>query len=160
MPDSYLKGLEEIAGLDPENGLLFVEELKKVSPEFATYFVSFAFGNIHARKVLNPQVKELTAIAVLIGRGEGKSHLRLRIQGAARAGCTREEIVEVIIQSIVYVGFTRALLALDLVREICPEPAQDQQNGESAHSAPLSPAVGKPQKYPPPRRSDKSNGAP
>jgi alkylhydroperoxidase/carboxymuconolactone decarboxylase family protein YurZ len=32
-----------------------------------------------------------------------------------------EEIIEVVIQSIVYVGFTKALIALHLVKEVCEE---------------------------------------
>jgi 4-carboxymuconolactone decarboxylase len=121
VPESYLKGLEEITAIDPESGPSFVEELKKVSPDFAEYFVAFAYGKIHARQILEPKVKELVAIASLIALGDAKSHLRLRIQGACRAGCTKEEIIEVIIQSLVYVGFTKALSALHLVKEVCEE---------------------------------------
>ena len=131
MPEAYLKGLEEIAGTDPENGPLFVEELKRVSLDFAEYFVGFAFGKIHARQVLEPKVKELVAIASLIGIGDGKSHLRLRIMGAVRAGCSKEEIIEVIIQSVVYVGFTRAMVALGLVREVFADLANGTPNGSA-----------------------------
>jgi 4-carboxymuconolactone decarboxylase len=121
VPESYLKGLEEISAIDPETGPAFVEELKKISADFAEYYVAFAFGKIHARQIFEPKLKELIAIASLISLGDGKSHLRLRIQGACRAGCSMEEIIEVVIQSIVYVGFTKALIALHLVKEVCEE---------------------------------------
>ncbi len=121
MAESYLKGLEEITAIDPESGPAFVEELKTISPDFAEYFVGFAWGKIYARNVLDPKFKELIAIANLISICDGKSHLRLRIQSACRAGCTKEEIIEVIIQSLVYVGFTKALRALYLVKEVCDE---------------------------------------
>jgi 4-carboxymuconolactone decarboxylase len=110
MSESYLKGLEEIARIDPESGLLFVEELKKISPDFAEYFV-------------DSKMKELVAIASLVALGDGKSHLHLRIVGAMRVGCTKEEIIEVIIQNVVYVGFTRAMAAMNAVREACAEDA-------------------------------------
>ena len=140
MPEAYLKGLEEIAGTDPENGPLFVEELKRVSPDFAEYFVGFAFGKIYARQVLEPKVKELVAIASLIGIGDGKSYLRLRIMGAMRVGCSKEEIIEVIIQSVVYVGFIRAMVALGLVREVFAEHANGTPNGSAnPPGSPLSP---------------------
>jgi 4-carboxymuconolactone decarboxylase len=121
LPESYLKGLEEIARIDPESGPAFVEELKKISPDFAEYFVGFAFGKVHARNVFEPKFKELIAIASLIALGDCKSHLRLRILGACHAGCSKEEIIEVIIQSLIYVGFTKALVALHLVKEVCEE---------------------------------------
>jgi alkylhydroperoxidase/carboxymuconolactone decarboxylase family protein YurZ len=85
VPESYLKGLEEISAIDPESGPAFVEELKKISADFAEYYVAFAFGQIHARQIFEPKLKELIAIASLISLGDGKSHLRLRIQGACRA---------------------------------------------------------------------------
>jgi 4-carboxymuconolactone decarboxylase len=137
MPEAYLKGLEEIAGTDPENGPLFVEELKRVSPDFAEYFVGFAFGKIHARTILDPKVKELVAIASLIALGDGKSHLRLRILGAVRAGCSKEEIIEVIIQSVVYVGFTRAMVALNIVREVFED--HDKSGSDGSAEPPTSP---------------------
>jgi 4-carboxymuconolactone decarboxylase len=121
MPESYRKGLQEIAAIDPEAGPAFVEELKRISPDFADYFVGFAFGKIHARTVLEPQIKELITVAILIAIPDGRSHLRLHIQAAIRAGCTKEEIIEVIIQSIVHVGFTKALIALHLAKEVYEE---------------------------------------
>ena len=121
MPDSYRKGLQEIAAIDPEAGPAFVEELKRISPDFADYFVGFAFGKIHARTILDPKTKELIAIATLVAIPDGRSHLRLRIQAASRVGCSKEEIIEVIIQSIVHVGFTKALIALHLAKEVFEE---------------------------------------
>ncbi len=126
MPESYLKGLVEIAAIDPDNGSLFVEELKDFSPDFAEYFVGFAFGQIHGRNVLETRVKELITIASLVALGDAKSHLRLRIMGALRLGCTKDEIIEVIIQSVVHVGFTRATAALNLIREVCEDNAKNE----------------------------------
>lgn len=136
MPEAYLKGLEEIAGIDPLAGLAFVEELKTVSPDFAEYFVGFAWGKIHARTVLEAKFKELIAIATLVATSDSKDHLRLRIKGAYRKGCTKEEVVEVIIQSIVHVGFTRALRALGMVREISDEYEADHATGATTEPPP------------------------
>jgi len=144
MSEYYLKGLEEISAIDPANGPLFVEELKAFSPDFAAYFVGFAFGRVHARQVLETRVKELVAIASLIALADAKSHLRLRIQGALRLGCTKDELIEVIIQSIVHVGFTRATAALNLVREVCGE------NATTESREPARPEV------PPPSSASKS----
>ncbi len=142
MPESYLKGMEEIAKIDPVSGPAFVEELKKISPDFAEYLVEFAWGKIHARDVLEPKFKELIAIATLIGLGDSKEHLRLRIQAACRAGSTKEEIVEVIIQSIVHVGFTKALIALRMVKEVADECAAERAKAAEG-SAGGPPATGK-----------------
>ncbi len=117
MSELYRRGLKEITRIDPERGAELVRELKKISPDFAEYFVEFAFGTIYARDVLDPKTKELIAIASLAAIGHCQNHLRTHISAAFRAGCTKEEIVEVIIQSAVYVGFPSALSALKLVKD-------------------------------------------
>jgi len=114
--ETYRQGLKEIAHIDPKNGIAFIEELKKTSPDFADFFVSFAFGSVYSRSVMEPKFKELIAITNLIALGENKSHLKLHILAAIRMGCSKEEILEVIIQGIVYVGFMRSIVALNLVK--------------------------------------------
>jgi 4-carboxymuconolactone decarboxylase len=117
----YQTGLTEIARIDPEHGVAFVEELKKASPDFAEYFVEFAFGRIYTRPVLDPKCKELIAIATLTAMSCNQSHLKLHISGAIKMGCSREEIMEVIIQSVIYVGFMKTTIALNLVKEVFDE---------------------------------------
>jgi len=121
MAEAYSRGLKQIAKIDPESGAAFVEDLKKISPDFAEFFVGFAFGKIHSRTVLDPKCKELIAVANLVAISDGKEHLRLRIEAAFRAGCTKDEVIEVIIQSVVHIGFTKALIALHLVKEVSEE---------------------------------------
>jgi 4-carboxymuconolactone decarboxylase len=118
MSRPYQKGLEEISRIDPEYGPAFVKELEQLSPDFADYFVEFAFGRVYARSALEPKCKELLAIAYLTALGHGSAHLKLHISGALHAGCSREQITEVVIQSVIYVGFMRALAALHLVKEV------------------------------------------
>jgi len=119
--EAYRNGLKQIIQVDPENGAAFVEELKKVSPEFAEYFVEFAFGTIYRRSILEPKLKELIAIATLTAMSYNHSHLKLHILGAIRMGCSKEEIMEVIIQSVIYVGFMKTTIALNLVKEVFDE---------------------------------------
>jgi 4-carboxymuconolactone decarboxylase len=123
MSDAYRKGLKEIVQIDPENGAAFIEELEKVSPDFAEYFVEFAFGKIYTRSVLDSKIKELIAIANLTAISHSPSHLKLRILGAIRVGCSKQEIMEVIIQSVIYVGFMKATIALNVVKEVFEEYA-------------------------------------
>jgi len=94
---------------------------------------------IHARKVLEPG-KELVAIASLIGSG-WKIPPAVAYHGGSASRLLEGEIIEVIIQSVVYVGFTRAMVALGLVREvsrtcqryaerICKPPVLHSRTGE------------------------------
>ncbi len=125
MSEAYRQGLKEISRIDPDTGPAFVEELEKISPDFSKYFVEFAFGNIHSRPILPPKFKELIAIGNLTVLGHGEVHLQLRIFGALRAGCSKEEILEVIIQSVIYTGFMRAIVALKSAKEVFEEYDQN-----------------------------------
>jgi len=99
MSEAYRNGLKEIIRIDPDNGAEFVNELKKLSPEFAEYFVEFELGTIYRRSILEPKLKELIAIATLTAMSYNHSHLKLHILGAIKMGCSKEEIMEVIFLS-------------------------------------------------------------
>ncbi len=54
----------------------------------------------------------LIAVASLVAIGHCHSTLRIVILGALRAGCSKSEIIEAILQSIVHVGFPTVLTAM------------------------------------------------
>ena len=47
--------------------------------------------------------------------------MKIHIKGALSCGCTREEVVEVLIQVLVYAGFPAALNGLRLAKEVFQE---------------------------------------
>ncbi len=51
-------------------------------------------------------------MAALIVLGYAQGELKEHIQGALNVGCTREEILEIILQMAVYAGFPAALEAI------------------------------------------------
>ena len=117
MSELYRRGLKEITSIDPENGAGFIEEVRKASPDLSEYFVEFGFGEIYSREVLDSKTKALIAISSLVGIGHCQSHLKILILGALRAECSKEEIIETIIQSIPHVGFPSTLLAMKTAAE-------------------------------------------
>ncbi len=50
--------------------------------------------------------------------GNAQPQLKLHIHGALNVSCTREEIVEVIIQIAVYGGFPAALNGISVARDV------------------------------------------
>ena len=63
----------------------------------------------------------LGAMAALAALGTAPNQLKIHIKGALNCGCTREEIVEVLIQVLVYAGFPAALNGLRLAKEVFQE---------------------------------------
>ncbi|MFO7559919.1 MAG: carboxymuconolactone decarboxylase family protein [Desulfobacterales bacterium] len=82
-----------------------------------TAVIDHVFGNLYARDVLTQRERELCAVAalcVLNRTNELKSH----IIAAVRAGATREEVAEVILQMSTYGGMPVCLEGLVLARQV------------------------------------------
>lgn len=114
MVDRYEKGLKSMRKhLGPEADK-YVAAIREVAPLFSKVNVEFAFGDIYDAdgSVLSDKTKELCTIAALVVRGDSMPQLDLHIECALRCGATKEEIVEVITQMILYGGFSVATNAI------------------------------------------------
>ena len=87
-------------------------DLAKASPDLAKYLVEFPFGDIYSRPGLEPKTRQMLTIAALTVLGFPQHELRDHIKGALHVGCTRQEVLEIIIQMAVYAGFPAALNAV------------------------------------------------
>jgi 4-carboxymuconolactone decarboxylase len=107
--DRYEKGrrkLEEMAGTE---GVRMMDKLAEVAPDLARYTIEYAFGDVYSRPGLDLRTRMLATVAGLTALGNAQPQLRANIQNALKVGCTREEILEVILQMSVYAGFPAAL---------------------------------------------------
>lgn len=80
-------------------------------------FIDHVFGNLYARDVLTQRERELCAVAalcVLNRANELKSH----IIAAVRAGATKAQIAEVILQMSTYGGMPVTIEGLTIAREV------------------------------------------
>lgn len=83
--------------------------------------IEFPFGNIYSRPGLDLKSREIAVVAALTAMGNAAPQLKVHIQGAINVGCTRQEIVEVIIQMAVYARFPAALNGLFAAKEVFAE---------------------------------------
>ena len=105
--------LERIHG---ERGMGYVALLREFAPDMADLLVDFPYGDIYARPGLDPKSRQIATIASLTTLGGADHELTIHIRSALRIGCTRQEIIEVILQMTVYAGFPRALSALSAAK--------------------------------------------
>jgi 4-carboxymuconolactone decarboxylase len=110
--DRYDRGFEKLKEIDGQAGERVIESLKDISPDFARYIIEFPFGDIYSRTGLDLKSREIATVAALVTMGNASSQLKVHINGALNVGCSRTEIVEVIIQMAVYAGFPAALNGL------------------------------------------------
>lgn len=63
------------------------------------------------------QKREIATIAALTALGNAQPQLKVHINPALNVGCSREEIIEVMIQMAVYAGFPTALNAIFVAKD-------------------------------------------
>jgi 4-carboxymuconolactone decarboxylase len=118
-PDTrYRRGLEKLAEIDGQAGQKVVDALAGIAPDFARYLVEFPFGDIYSRPGLDLKSREIAVVAALTALGHAAPQLKVHIHAALNVGCTREEVVEVIMQMAVYAGFPAALNGLFCAKEV------------------------------------------
>ncbi len=95
--------------------------LHDLDPDLEEYVREFVYKDVYARTDrpggLEPKTQEFLAIVMMIALGnptEIKTHLR----GATNAGATEQELREVILFAAPYLGFPRAIGAMQMLREI------------------------------------------
>ncbi|MBN1533337.1 MAG: carboxymuconolactone decarboxylase family protein [Spirochaetes bacterium] len=121
MDDRYARGLEKLEKIDGEAGQRVLESLKDIAPDLARYTIEFPFGDIYSRPGLDLKSREIATVAALTALGNAAPQLKVHIHGALNVGCTREEVVEVILQMAVYAGFPAALNGMFAAKEVFAE---------------------------------------
>jgi len=121
MEDRYSRGLAKLNEIDGEQGERVVDALKDIAPDFARYLIEFPCGDIYSRPGLDLKTRELAVVAALTALGNAAPQLKVHVHGALNVGCTREEVVEVMMQMAVYAGFPAALNGLFAAKEVFAE---------------------------------------
>jgi 4-carboxymuconolactone decarboxylase len=126
--DRYVQGWKKLQEIDGNAGERVIASLETIAPDLGRYIIEFAFGDIYSRPGLDLKSREIATVAALTALGNAQPQLKVHIQGALNVGCTREEIVEVILQMAVYAGFPAALNGIAAAREVFAE--QDGEKSE------------------------------
>lgn len=116
--DRFQTGLAKLAEIDGDQGQKVIDSLADIAPDFARLLIEFPFGDIYARQNLDLRSRELATVAALTAMGTASPQLKVHINGALNVGCTREEIVEIMMQMAVYAGFPAALNGLFAAKEV------------------------------------------
>ena len=94
-----------------------IEAMKDICPDFATMSIDWAMGGIMARPGLDLLTREYIIIASCVTLGHAAPQLRAHIEAAMKLGATRQQIIEVIPQTIFYAGGAAVANALGVANE-------------------------------------------
>ncbi len=121
----YQRGMAEIRKQLGPMADGYIRRIKAMAPEFAWVNVTFPFGELYTREVIDLKTREMCTVAALTVQGFSLPELKLHVKAALRCGATRGEIAEIITQMIAYAGFPAATNALMTMQEAFDEVDAD-----------------------------------
>jgi 4-carboxymuconolactone decarboxylase len=125
MSERYNKGKELLLQNRPDEYRNIVEDLGRFCPDLGNFLLEFVYGDIWSRSyvenpVISAKVRAMSTISCLATLGK-EPQLRSHIAGALKVGCSKDEIVEVLLHLSVYAGFPVTINALKIARNVFEE---------------------------------------
>jgi len=118
-PDIYNQGLALLNKLHGgQAGEQMVEAMKGICPDFSTMSIEWAMAGVMARPGLDLLTREYVVIASCVTLGHAVPQLRAHIGSAMKLGASKEQVVEVILQTIFYAGGAGVANALNAANEV------------------------------------------
>jgi 4-carboxymuconolactone decarboxylase len=98
-----------------------LERADEITGEFQEMITRYAWGGIWTRPGLDRRMRSAITLTALVAHGH-LAELELHLRAALRNGLTREEIVEVLLQSAIYCGVPAANSAFAVAKRVLAEP--------------------------------------
>ena len=119
----YEEGLavrREVLGRDyVDQALAQADELSRPLQDLIT---EYCWGEVWTRPGLPRKTRSLLNLAMLTALNR-PHEVKLHLRGALRNGCSREEIIEALLQTAIYCGVPAAVDSVRLAREVFSEEA-------------------------------------
>lgn len=88
-----------------------------IDPHYAKIWLDFTYGGLYARGVLDERTRTLVVVGQFVALDE-LEQLPVHIRAALNAGATPAEVLEVILQVSVYIGYPRIVRATRVFRDV------------------------------------------
>lgn len=122
--DRYARGWAKLQEVDGGEGTDVIAALGKICPDLARYTIEYPFGDLYSRPGLGLREREIAAVSALIALGHARPQLKVHLHAALNVGCTRAELLAIVLQMTAYVGFPAALNAASAAAEVFAEHPQ------------------------------------
>lgn len=118
MSERYEIGFRTLNELSKGTSEKVIKSYEKISPDVSDYIIEFAFGEIYNRPNLDLKTRQIVTLTALLTQGDTDHQLVTHIKGAKNFGWNDNEIIEMFIQAIPYVGFPRVLNAINSAKKV------------------------------------------
>jgi len=115
------KGQQRISEILGAKSKDILDLFQSISPDFVKYVLEFGYGDLYTRENFSDKSRELAAVACLMGQGNTSTALHAHLQGMLNVGWTKEEILELLLFLVGYVGFPTCAETIKIFRNILLE---------------------------------------
>src|SRR6202048_2077379 len=116
-PERRARGAQKIGEILGQTPDQVERSLGDIAPQLATYVLETIYGEIYQSAALDSRTRQIVTVAALATLGSAAPQLRTHIGGALRCGVTRQELVEIMMQLVPYVGGAAAVQGVAGCRE-------------------------------------------
>ena len=106
-------------------GRRYVDESMRTADDFTRplqeLVTEYCWGAVWTRPGLPRKTRSLLNLAMLTALNR-PHEVRLHVRGALRNGCSRDEIMETLLQAAIYCGVPAAIDSFRIAREVLAEP--------------------------------------
>ena len=118
--EAYKRGMDVRIGLFGEDAAKRAEAWSRFDQGLVDYLMESVWGNILSRPGLSRRDREIATLAALVAMDKQRE-VEYHVVGALGAGVTKDEIVEIIVQMLVYAGVPACLNGLHTAEKVFKE---------------------------------------
>jgi len=118
MSDRYHKGVEILQRIGLTGSQAISSRVAEIAPDFARMAIEFPYADLYGRNGLDLRTREIAAVAALAALGASATHLRGHVESALHLGWSRQELIEILMQTAFHAGFPAALCALTACHDL------------------------------------------
>jgi 4-carboxymuconolactone decarboxylase len=115
-PERLKLGEEKIREIQGQTGEQVRGNLADIAPDLATFILEVVYGGIYQGGSLDAKSRQIATVAALAALGNAQPQLRTHIAGALNCGCSRQEIVEIMMQVAAFAGVPAAINGVEAAR--------------------------------------------
>jgi 4-carboxymuconolactone decarboxylase len=107
----------------------FIDGIAAVAPDFGPLILEWEFADVYSRNTIDLKTREIVILAACAALGAtGADAVKMHVKAALRAGVTREQIAEILMQVGFAAGLPAALCAIGTVKAAFAEMDASDRN--------------------------------